>query len=86
MTVETGTILDAHEARVPLSWWKRRTPASPLQLATAALEDCRCSQLDWAQKSEHAVAMVKMFNDREKRLIKDIARLSKKPSEGLLEE
>jgi hypothetical protein len=79
MAIETGTILDADLERRPTSFWRRRQPATPLQLASAALEDCRCMQLEHAQLAEYHSAMLKMLQERDKRLVKDIQRLSKRP-------
>jgi hypothetical protein len=50
---------------------------SALKLATAALEDCRRDQLAQAHLSEFHAAMVKVLAEREKRLQREVARLSK---------
>lgn len=83
--MQTGTILDAHEAQSPRHWWQRRVPPTALQLATAALEECRRDQLDHKHKAEYHTAMHKMLEERDKRLQKDIARLSKRAPAGVLD-
>jgi hypothetical protein len=75
--MNTGTILDAHDAAHPVPWWRRRAAPSALQLATAALEECRRDQLEHAQKQEYHAAMSKMLKERDRRLMADIQRLSR---------
>lgn len=70
---------DLYFARNPLSWrWVFRRAPSPtaLQLATTALEECRCERLEQHQAAEYHKAMTTMLEQREKRLQADIARLS----------
>lgn len=75
----TGTILDAAERADPLPWWRRvRKTYTALQIATAALEDCRKDQLEHAQKKEYHAAIQRMLGQRETRLVADIVRLSAK--------
>lgn len=75
--MNTGTILDAHEAANPLPWWRRAPRPSALALATASLEECRREQLEHADKQEYHAAMVKMLRERDRRLVKEMARLSR---------
>lgn len=75
----TGTVLDAAEAHDPKPWWRRPGKTyTALQIASAALEECRKDQLEHAQKAEYHAALLKMLKDRDARLIKDITRLSQK--------
>jgi hypothetical protein len=82
----TGTILDAHMAQHPPRFWKRMQKPTALQLAIAALEECRREGLEQAQKSEYHKAMVVMLKERDKRLVDEIKRLSKKPQDSMLED
>lgn len=76
---QTNTILDAHMQQHPRQFWQRRQPPSALELATAALEECRRDYLDHQQKAEYHAAMVRMLKARDERLVVDIRRLSAKP-------
>jgi adenine-specific DNA methylase len=69
-------LLDAVDSAQPQPWWKRRIPATALQLASAALEECRRDQLVHAQGAEYHAAMVAMLKLRDKRLQADLRRLS----------
>ena len=73
----TGTILDAHLRMNPPSLWRRMRTPTALQLATAALEECRRDHLEHKQKAEYHAAMERMLAARDKRLQDDIKRLSK---------
>jgi hypothetical protein len=74
----TNTILDAHmRHNPPRHFWSRMRPATALQLATAALEECRREHLEQKQKAEYHAAMERMLAARDKRLQDDIRRLSK---------
>lgn len=73
----TGTVIDAADRADPLPWWCRpRKTYTALQIATAALEECRKDQLQHAQQKEYHAAIQSMLNKRETRLIADITRLS----------
>lgn len=76
----TGTVLDAHEAQSG-GWlarkFSRRPPPTALELASAALEECRRDQLHHSQLAEFHTAIRRMLGEREARLAKDIARLSR---------
>lgn len=75
--MSTGTILDAHAAVNPVPWWRRQPRPSALALAAASLDECRRDQLEHADKQEYHAAMQRMLAQREKRLVQDIARLSR---------
>lgn len=81
-TGPTGTILDIHERRTGRKWWQRRPTPTALELAVAALEDCRRDQLDHKQKAEYHTAMEAMLRKRDERLTADIARLSAESGHG----
>lgn len=73
----TGTILDAHDKQNPTPWWHWKKPSpTALQLATAALEECRRDALEHKGKQEYHAAMAEMLKKRDARLVADIARLS----------
>lgn len=76
---QTNTILDAHMQQHPRHFWQRRSPPTALELATAALEECRRDYLDHKQKAEYHAAMVRMLKERDDRLVADIRRLSVQP-------
>lgn len=81
--MQTGTILDSFEPQQP-KWWqprKRKVP-TPLQLAAAALEDCRKDQLHHKGLQEYHAAMADMLKKRDARLLADIARLSQPTNQG----
>lgn len=75
--MKSGTILDAFEEQQP-AWYSFRRRISPtaLQLATAALEECRRETLHHKGLQEYHAAMAKMLKERDVRLQQDIARLS----------
>jgi hypothetical protein len=76
--MNTGTIIDAHTAHNPPRYfWSRMRPPTALQLATAALEECRRDHLEHKQKAEYHTAMTAMLEKRDTRLQADIRRLSK---------
>lgn len=81
--MQTGTILDSFEPQQP-KWWHLRRRISPtaLQLAAAALEDCRRDQLNHKGLQEYHDAMSKMLAKREQRLQQDIERLNTKTPEA----
>lgn len=77
------TILDDHRAQHPPTFrdiFRRYRPPTALELATSSLEQCRRDYLDAAHKAEAYAADVKMLREREARLQKEVARLSKLPS------
>lgn len=75
----TGTIIDIAEKADPQPWWRRvRKTYSALEIASAALEDCRREQLHHAHLKEHHAGMLAINTKREARLMADIARLSQK--------
>jgi len=79
----TDTILDDFERQNPRTWrdiFRKRAPATALQLASASLEECRRDQLEHAQRSEYHAAILKMLKERDQRLQKDIQRLTKTPA------
>jgi hypothetical protein len=63
--------------------FRRHKPPSALQLAVSALEHCRRESLDYAHQAEEAAGMLKVCKDRETRLTKEIARLSKAEKQPL---
>lgn len=81
---QTNTILDAHMQQHPRHFWQRAKPATALELAVAALEECRRDYLDHKQKAEYHAAMDAMLRKRDTRLVEDIQRLSavQEPSHG----
>lgn len=73
------SILRDHEVQNPPTWrdiFRRRRRPSALELAVAALEECRRDSLDQHQRAEYHEAMCKMLREREGRLMKEVARLS----------
>ena len=79
-------VLTAHQLQHPPTWrdiFRRRGRPSALELACAALEECRREALDQAQSAEYHAAMTKMLKEREARLLKEVQRLSKAPPTGL---
>lgn len=83
-----NSLIEAYKAEHPGTWrdlFRRYRPPTALELATSSLEECRREQLNQhhhaeqhsAQAAQHN-AEVKMLMEREKRLIKDIQRLSSK--------
>lgn len=84
-----STILDDHMAQNPGTWrdlFRRRKRPSALELAVSALEECRRDALDEAQRAEYHAAMVRMLKERETRLCKEVARLSKNSTSALTKE
>lgn len=80
-----SNILDDYRAQHPRTWRDlfRRVPRpSALELASAALEQCRREQLDTAAQAEAYSAALKMLRERETRLLKDVARLSQRPAKA----
>lgn len=78
-----GTIIDLHDQRSPLPWWRRgKKSVTALELAAVDLEECRRNQLEHARKQEYHAAMTDMLRKREKRLQAEIQRLSAKQGEG----
>lgn len=76
---EPVSVLEDHAAQNPGTWrdlFKRRRRPSALELAVAALEECRRDSLDEHQRAEYHAAMVRMLHEREARLMKEVARLS----------
>lgn len=78
----TNNVLDIHDRQNPLPWWRRRRSPSALELAVAALEECRRDRLHHAQLAEYHAAMLKMLEQRDKRLQEDIKRLSEEVRKG----
>ena len=80
------SILDDHAAQHPRTWrdlFRRYRRPSALELAVAALEECRRDSLDQAQRAEFHAAMVRMLREREVRLMKEVARLSSSKAQPL---
>lgn len=74
---------DLYFLRNPLGWRHllRRAPEpTPLQLATADLEQCRVDRLEHQREAEYHKAMTAMLEARERRLAKDIQDLSQPPA------
>lgn len=79
-----NSILEAHMRRNPRGWrdlFKRYRAPTAMELAVAALEECRRDQLDHKQKAEYHTAMEAMLRQRDARLQKDIQRLSRKATD-----
>lgn len=75
-----STLLDTHAAQNPMTWrdlFRKRRPPTALELAVSALEECRREQLHQQQQAEYHSAVSEMLKQRDKRLVKDIERLSK---------
>lgn len=75
-----SNLLTAHMQRNPLTWrdlFRKRRPPTAMELAVTALEECRRDQLEHSQQAEYHTAVSQMLKERDKRLVKDIERLSK---------
>ena len=79
MADDKSLVLDTHMRSNRLTWrdlFKRHRPATALQLACSALDECLCQQLEQQQRSEYHAALVAMLAKREKRLRAEVQRLS----------
>lgn len=77
--MRSGTLLDLHDSSHPTPWWRRQGQRpTALQLATAALEECRREYLHHKEQAEVHVALVRVLRERDARLQEDIVRLSAK--------
>jgi hypothetical protein len=77
-----NSLVDSYYA-AHLSWrdlFRRKRPPSALQIATFELEECRREQLLHADRAEYHAGMVKVLDERETRLLKEIDRLSQRPA------
>ena len=82
-------ILNDHAAQHPPTWrdlFRKRHRPSALELAVAALEECRRDSLDQHQRLEYHKALVDMLHEREARLMKEVARLSSSKAKPKLEQ
>ena len=71
--------VDTYRRRNPPTWRDvfRRLPApSPLQIATAALEQCECDRLEYEAAAESYRAHSDMLARRAERLRQDVERLT----------
>jgi hypothetical protein len=79
-------VLDAYDKCHPDPWWRRPKHATALELAAANLEECRREQLHHAHMLEEHKAEVTKLAEREKRLSKDVERLSRNSKPNRLDQ